>query len=118
MSDSEESLQPVLSKLEQQAELSGADRRAFLNLPFTRKSLTAGAYLFREGDQVRTCSAILSGFAYRHKIVADGARQIVSVHMNGDLLDVQNALFRTAAHNVQMMTPGVVPRFPATRWRN
>jgi len=113
MSAIAESLQPVLSKLEKRVNLSDEDRRAFLNLPFTRKDLGAGACLTREGDPARTCSAVLSGFAYRHKTIANGARQIISVQVVGDLLDVENALFGTATHSVQMMTSGSLAVIPA-----
>ena len=58
---------------------------------------------------------MLSGITYRHKIVANGARQIVSIHMAGDLVDLQNSLLGTADHNVQALTDAGSPSFRGTR---
>ena len=55
---------------------------------------------------------MLSGFAIRHKIVAGGARQIVAVHMKGDLVDLQNSFLGTADHSVQVLTPCEVAFIP------
>ncbi len=46
------------------------------------------------------------GFACRHKLAGDGGRQILSIHMKGDLVDLQNSLLGIAGHNVQMLTQG------------
>ena len=56
------------------------------------------------------CSS--SGFAFRHKIAGNGGRQILSIHMRGDLIDLQNSLLGVADHNVQMMTDGTVALIP------
>src|SRR5690606_19399720 len=37
---------------------------------------------------------------------------ILSIHMRGDLLDLQNSLLGTADHNVQMMTDGTLALIP------
>jgi CRP-like cAMP-binding protein len=50
----------------------------------------------------------LSGFAFRSKIVANGGRQILSIHIPGDMLDLQHALLGVADHNIQMLTAGIV----------
>ena len=47
---------------------------------------------------------LLSGFAYRHKVTSDGRRQILSVHMPSEFLDMQNSLLGIADHNVQAWT--------------
>jgi CRP-like cAMP-binding protein len=55
---------------------------------------------------------LLSGFAVRHKMVADGGRQIVSIHMKGEMVDLQNSLLGRADHGVQMLTAGRVAMIP------
>src|ERR687897_3688339 len=40
----------------------------------------------------------------RHKISADGSRQIVSIHIPGDFVDLEGALLKVADHNVQTLT--------------
>src|SRR5690606_19452549 len=76
------------------------------------RRMERGNYIVREGDKPNHACLLLSGFAYRHKIVGDGGRQILSVHVRGDLVDLQNVLLRTADHNVQALTAGVVAVIP------
>jgi CRP-like cAMP-binding protein len=62
------------------------------------------AYLVREGEPATTCSLLVSGFAFRQKLVSDGARQIISIHIPGEFLDIQNSMLEIADHNVQALT--------------
>ena len=105
-------LQPMIRKLEQSTRLDAADRAAILALPHTLRSLEAGKYIVREGDRIDMVCLLRKGFAYRHKIVGDGERQIVSIHMAGDLVDLHNALLRTSDHNVQALTPTDLAMIP------
>ena len=55
---------------------------------------------------------LLAGFAIRHKIVAGGQRQIIAIHMKGEMVDLHNSLLGRADHSVQMLTPGKVAMIP------
>ncbi len=105
-------LDPMIRKLSLWGPLSDEDRARILTLPFQRRKLDAGQYLVWDGDKPQHTCVLLSGFAYRHKIAGNGGRQIVSIHMKGDLLDLQNSLLGTADHNVQMLTRGEVAMLP------
>lgn len=95
----------MIEKLARRATLDPDDRAALAEMPCTLRTLQASAYLLREGEPARlNCSYILSGFAFRQKLTAEGARQIVSVHMPGDFLDFQHLFLRVADHNVQALT--------------
>jgi CRP-like cAMP-binding protein len=90
-------------------------RSALLGLPFTRKSGAKESYLVREGQPVTDCTLLLSGFAYRQKLLRDGGRQIISFHIPTEFVDLQNGLLSVADHSVQCLTPcevAVVPRRP------
>jgi hypothetical protein len=103
---SEHILAPSLRKLEKRVMLSAEDRAAFLGLPFSVKELKAGSYIVRERDEIKNCCFLLSGFAFRSKIVGNGGRQILSIHIPGDVVDIQHAVLRIADHNIQMLTAG------------
>ena len=105
-------LEPLVRKLEYWRTLDEADRAAILALPFTVKTFEANHYVVREFDRATHSCLLLSGFAVRHKIVAGGARQIVSIHMKGEMVDLQNSLLGTADHSVQMLTAGKVAMIP------
>jgi CRP-like cAMP-binding protein len=112
MFDEQAPLAPMVRKLEYYAPLGKSDREAVLALPFTLKTIEPHGYIVREGEkQTRSC-LLRSGFAYRHKIVGDGARQIFSIHMDGDMVDLQNSLLGTADHNVQALTSSEVAFIP------
>lgn len=93
--------------------LSAEDRAAFVALPWTLRSFPRDGYLIREGDRPTVCNILVQGFAFRQKLVTSGARQIISFHIPGELLDLQNLFLETADHNVQCLTRcvmAVVPR--------
>jgi CRP-like cAMP-binding protein len=102
----------MLRKLEYWASFSDSDRQALLALPFTIKRIEPHEYIVRQGDRPAHSCVLLSGFVYRHKIVANGARQILSIHMPGDLVDLQNSLLELADHHVQALTRSEVALIP------
>ena len=66
----------------------------------------------REGDKPQNSCLMLSGFSFRHKVAGNGGRQIFSIHMKGDLADLQNSLLGTADHNLQALTHVEVALIP------
>jgi CRP-like cAMP-binding protein len=101
-------LAPMVRSLCLREDLSAEDRAAVLALPFSLRQLDAGQYLVWDGDRPQNTCLLLSGFAVRHKHAGNGGRQILSFHMKGDLVDLQNSLLGMADHNVQMLTAGEV----------
>ncbi|MDB5694366.1 MAG: Crp/Fnr family transcriptional regulator [Alphaproteobacteria bacterium] len=103
----------LIRRLERRTRLADADRRALEALPHSIRSFPAGAHIVRDGDRPESCCLLLTGFACRYKITGDGARQILSFHMAGEFIDLQNSLLGIADHSVQVFTEteaAVVPR--------
>jgi len=95
----------MVRKLSLRANLDEDDRRAILRLPYVQRSHAAGAYVVREGEPPRAHTDLIhDGFAFRHKVTAEGARQIVSLHLRGDFIDLQHLFLNIADHNVQALT--------------
>lgn len=107
-------LGPLTRKLTGLAELTPADAALLSSLPFTVKEVGAGHYLVREGAPTTECCALVTGYACRHKVAANGGRQIVSFHLAGDILDLQHLLLAIADHNVQTITPATIAFIPKT----
>ena len=97
-------LAAVIRRWEQRSELPAEDRKTVLALPFVPRTLQRDSYLVREGENTNACALLVSGFAYRQKLVADGARQIISFHVPGEFVDLQNLLLHESDHNVQALT--------------
>lgn len=101
-------LEPMVRKLAYWTELNAADRAALLALPHQMKSVENNHYIVRQGDQAQYSCLMLAGFSVRHKIVGGGFRQIVAIHMKGEMVDLQNSLLEVSDHSVQMLTAGKV----------
>lgn len=101
---SNSALAPLLAKLQQWRQLDDADCEAILALPHRLIALRPQEYIVREGDKPQNSCLMVSGFAIRHKVAGNGGRQIFSIHMKGDLADLQNSLLGTADHNLQALT--------------
>ncbi|OWK32276.1 Crp/Fnr family transcriptional regulator [Sphingomonas mucosissima] len=106
-------LEPMVRRLSYWSKLNADDRGAILDLPHRAKLLERHGYIVREGEKVSQSCVLLSGYAIRQKIVAGGARQIVAVHMKGDLVDLQNSFLGTADHSVQVLTDSQIAYIPA-----
>lgn len=105
-------LAPMLRKLRLWAPLDAADEQLLLGLPHSIVTIGKQRALITEGDAISHCWVILSGYCVRYKIVGDGGRQILSIHMIGDLVDLQNALLGVADHGVQALTECRMAKIP------
>jgi CRP-like cAMP-binding protein len=108
----ENPLQLLVRRLEIHQGLTADDRAAILALPYKLKRLEAQAYTLREGDRPDKCAVLLSGYAFRHKLTGEGARQIMAIHIPGEALDFQNMFLSESDHNVQMLTRALVAEIP------
>ena len=109
---SDNTLLIMLRKLKLWVPLDASDEEALLNLPHSVLTVPRRKTIIAEGDIVVHCYLVLSGFCVRYKVVGDGGRQIVSIHMKGDLVDLQNAIVGVADHSVQTLTACEVARIP------
>ena len=96
-------LASMVAKLEQWRPLDAADRQAALDLPYRVIKLRPQEYIVREGDAAQNSCLMLSGYSFRNKVAGNGGRQVFSIHMRGDLADLQNSLLGVADHNLQAL---------------
>lgn len=106
-------LNPLIRRWSAYTQLDSGDRDAMLSLPFTTKSFAKDSYLVREGSHVSDCSLLLNGFAFRQKLLRNGSRQIISIHIPTEFVDLQNSLLGVADHSVQSLgqcEAAIIPR--------
>jgi CRP-like cAMP-binding protein len=111
-------LHRFLEKLEARIPLNEDDRTALLSLPQTLKSLRRHEFIVREDEIARHCCVLITGFAIRHKTAGNGGRQIFSIHMPGDAVDLQNSLLSRADHNLEMLSAGTASFIPVEAIRD
>ena len=90
-------------------------------LPFVRRGYEAPLMCCERASRpARFAASSSSGLAFRQKLTTEGARQIVSIHMAGDFLDLQHLFLNRADHSVQALTRIDAPKSSARRfssWR-
>ena len=105
-------LNPLIRKLEAFGPLPDSDKRALEQATGQTRWIDAGRDLVRKGDRLMECQLILRGFAYRHRTLEDGQRQIMSFEIPGDLCDLHGFLMGRADHAVATLTPCKVATLP------
>jgi len=72
----------------------------------------AGASFLRQGASSEHIYTVLSGWAFRYKMLDDGRRQILNHALPADMIGLQGALMREMEHSVEALTPLVLCVFP------
>ena len=102
----------MLRKLNLWVPLDAADEAALLSLPHSVVTVPRRSTIISQGSIVLHCYLVLTGNCIRYKLVGDGGRQIVSIHMRGDLVDLQNAIIGVADHSIQTLNACTMAKIP------
>lgn len=94
----------LITKFSTRVDLTDEDRSAIAAMPFKLRTIDQSTYMLREGQQPQRCAFIIDGFAYRQKLTPNGEREIVSILMPGDFIDLQNLFLEESDHDVQALT--------------
>lgn len=68
-------------------------------------NVDAGATILVEGSHSAHLFTVLSGWAFRYKVLEDGRRQILNYVMPGDLLGLQGTIMGEMQHSVEALSP-------------
>jgi len=112
MHTSRATLKPLVDKLQRLAELSEPDVAAIHALPHDLRTVRDGEHLVRQGSNPERCCLLLSGWASRQRTTVQGSRQILSIHIRGDFVDLQSALLQRAQDDVQALSACEVATVP------
>jgi len=98
-------LAAVIRKLMASNILDRDDIRAIQNLPIRSRELGAREVIAAAGDRPHECCVIGEGFAFRSNTTSDGSRQILSLHIPGEIPDLQSLHLRVMDHDLATLTP-------------
>ena len=112
MPDLHPTFEKMVHRLERRSPLGEAGREALLSLPHAIRKLASSAHIVRDGDRPDHVGLLLTGFAHRYKLTGEGGRQIISIHMASEFIDLQNGLLTIADHSVQTLTEAEVAFIP------
>lgn len=97
-------LSQLVNKLSLHGPLTAEDRVALFGLPYSSRLFEAGSYLLREGEISSNITLLVSGMGFRQKCNAAGFRQILSICIPGEIINLQQAYIGIADNNVQVLT--------------
>ncbi|MDB5506668.1 MAG: Crp/Fnr family transcriptional regulator [Devosia sp.] len=68
--------------------------------------------LIGEGDCPSVSTLLVDGLVARYKVLENGSRQIVAVHVPGDFVDFNSFLIRPLDHGISTLTPCRISKVP------
>jgi CRP-like cAMP-binding protein len=95
----------LITKLMISNVLDDDDLRAIRNLPIRIREVGANHIISSDGNRPQDCCLIGEGFAFSSRTTVDGLRQILSLHIPGDIPDLQSLHLKLMDHDLITMTP-------------
>lgn len=99
--------QKLIARLQTVVGLSEDDRSKLANMPQIVKTFADGEYVLHEGDRASSCAIVMRGFLLRQKIVGSRS-QILSIHVPGDMPDLQTLHLPLMDHDLLSVGPSTV----------
>lgn len=94
----------MIAKLSVSNHLDGEDIRAILSLPLRVQRFAAHEAIVRQGDRPVECCLLADGFAFRSITTPEGERQILSLHIPGEIPDLQSLHLQIMDHDFSTLT--------------
>jgi CRP-like cAMP-binding protein len=97
-------LSTLVRKLRISTHIDEADIAAIEALPIQVKEVAAQTPIVVEGGRPTQCCLMIRGFSARSKTTDDGKRQILSIHIPGDIPDLQNLHLHVMDHELRTLS--------------
>jgi CRP-like cAMP-binding protein len=102
----------LMRKLRLSTALGPVDIDAVERLPMTIRELPAQGAIVREGERPTQCCLVIEGYACRSKTTDSGKRQILSIHIAGDIPDLQSLHLHVMDHDLTTLSRCTVAFIP------
>lgn len=90
----------MISKLENSFPLSAEEKQALIELPIQIVDVKPHHDIVKMGDHPTQCCLLLEGFSCVYKLTLEGRRQIMTLHIPGDIPDLQSLHLKVADINI------------------
>jgi len=94
----------MIRKLRNNTNLDADDIEAIRALPVQIKQLPANTAVVREGDKPSQSCLMIDGYSVRAKTANEGRRQILSIHIAGDIPDLQSLYLHVMDHDFKTLS--------------
>jgi len=95
----------LVKRLRTSTDLSEEDIKAIQALPIRVKEYAAEQTVVRDGQRPTECCLIVDGFCLRSKTITSGRRQILSIHIAGEIPDLMSLYLEVMDHDLMTLTP-------------
>lgn len=111
-------LLPFLEKLKRRCEFSPEEKAAILSLPFTSMQIASNRDFRLEGALVDSSCFVLEGVVGAYKQDRRGHRQVVSIYIRGDMVDLHSVPVPSTAANLQSLIATTILSVPHAALRD
>ena len=111
------SMLPFLETLQARSALNDEERQSILNLPFHPRHLGANQDFVQQGETVTHACFVLEGLVGTFGQNRRGERQITSVFLGGEMIDLNTVVVPEAIAAMQALIPTTVLQVPHTALR-
>lgn len=95
----------MIRKLESIFPLSEEERQALQDIPVHVTLFAADQDIVRVGDSPSQCCLLLEGFTCVYKLTSEGKRQIMAIHVPGDIPDLQSLHLKVLDNSMATLCP-------------
>lgn len=99
---------PMLKRLSALVSLTDGEIELLEGLTFEMRKVTAGEWLWHEGDSADSLLVISEGWGCSARYLSDGSRQLFATYLPGDILGIFELLSGIRRNDVSMLTDGRV----------
>lgn len=108
-------IEALVRKLSRCAPLSSEEEDVIRGLPASSHDYAKGQVIVTEGTSPPESAVLLAGLAFRYKSLPNGTRQIVSLQIPGDFVDLHSFVLKPIDHNIAAAVPSRVAKVPHAR---
>ncbi|MBN8991652.1 MAG: Crp/Fnr family transcriptional regulator [Rhizobiales bacterium] len=98
----------LITKLCVSNDLNERDLQALRRLPIQRREYGAREAIVSDRQRPHVCCLVTEGFAFRSKTTFEGQRQVLSLHLPGEIPDLQSLHLHVMDHDLTTLTPCVL----------
>ena len=108
----------LLRRLQTTTGIDEHDVATIRALPIDIKTYEAGQTVVRDGERPTACCLLAEGFCIRSKTTWEGRRQILSIHIPGEIPDLQSLYLQVMDHDLVTLTECTLGFIPQVALKN
>ncbi|MBR0690231.1 Crp/Fnr family transcriptional regulator [Bradyrhizobium manausense] len=98
----------LIRRLRVSSAITDEDIKEIEALPISVRQYPAEMAVVRDGERATDCCLIVDGFCARSKTIASGKRQILSLHIPGEIPDLMSLFLHVMDHDLSTLTPATL----------